>query len=154
LAAHISIFYEWKNVRRWKEALIKLFSHVWTQPTFFRFGAIQMIRARVTFFCKFSYPWPPTQGTLPSISSTLNAQIFCTNFIFLVTFWLCQKIRTKNSYVKHWWNWHLPNPLSDILLSKTAGLKRICVDFKCKINRKEKPNLSLQHNSKNNKILV
>jgi len=40
-----------------------------------------------------------------SISSTFYVQIFRTSFGFLVTFWLCQKIRTKNSYVKGWWNW-------------------------------------------------
>jgi len=27
--------------------------------------------------------------------------------LFLVTFWLCQKICTKNTRVKCWWNWHL-----------------------------------------------
>jgi len=45
--------------------------------------------------------------TPEAISSTVNVRIFCTNVIFLLTFWLCWKIRTKNSYVKRWWNWHL-----------------------------------------------
>ncbi len=40
-----------------------------------------------------------------SISSTFYVRILRTNVVFLVTFWLCQKIRTKNSYVKRWWNW-------------------------------------------------
>ncbi len=48
-----------------------------------------------------------SRSILPSISSTLNARTFRANFVFLVTFWLCQKIRTKNSYVKRWWIWHL-----------------------------------------------
>jgi len=39
------------------------------------------------------------------ISSTFYVQIFHANVVFLVTFWLCQKIHTKNSYVKQWWNW-------------------------------------------------
>jgi len=34
-----------------------------------------------------------------SISSTFYVQIFSTNIVFLVTFWLCQKIRTKNLHV-------------------------------------------------------
>jgi len=34
-----------------------------------------------------------------TFSSTLNVRIFRTNYDFLVTFWLCQKIRTKNSRV-------------------------------------------------------
>jgi len=42
-----------------------------------------------------------------SVSSTFYVRIFRMHVIFLVTFWLCQKIRTKNSYVKRWWNWHL-----------------------------------------------
>jgi hypothetical protein len=33
--------------------------------------------------------------SLPSISSTLFVCVFCTKGLFLVTFWLCQKIRTK-----------------------------------------------------------
>jgi len=36
---------------------------------------------------------------LVSISSMLNLQIFRTNVVFLVTFWLCQKICTKNLHV-------------------------------------------------------
>ncbi len=36
-----------------------------------------------------------------SISSTFYVRIIRTNVVFLVTFWLCQKICTKNSYVKH-----------------------------------------------------
>jgi len=44
---------------------------------------------------------------LVSISSTFYVRIFRTNVIFLVTFWLCQKIRMKNLYVKRWWNWAL-----------------------------------------------
>ena len=40
-----------------------------------------------------------------SISSTLYVQIFRMNIIFLLTLWLCQKIRTKNAHKKHWWNW-------------------------------------------------
>jgi hypothetical protein len=27
--------------------------------------------------------------------------------LFLVTFWLCQKICTKKTLIKLWWNWHL-----------------------------------------------
>ncbi len=44
---------------------------------------------------------------LGSISSTLKVRIFRTNVVFLLTFWLCQKIRMKNARVKRWWNWHL-----------------------------------------------
>ncbi len=48
---------------------------------------------------------------LPSISSTSYAQIFRTKVffwqLFLVTFWLWQKLCTKNSRVKCWWNRHL-----------------------------------------------
>jgi len=55
-----------------------------------------------------------------SISSTLNVRIFRTNVIFLVTFWLCQKICTKNSRVWRWWNWrqdtrHDPNSYAKIM---------------------------------------
>jgi len=50
-----------------------------------------------------------------SISSTLYARIFRTN-VFLAAFYVhtyveksCRKdnVRTKNSYVKCWWNWRL-----------------------------------------------
>ena len=36
--------------------------------------------------------------------------------LFLVTFWLWGEIRTKNSHVKRWWNWHLNNPFYVLLL--------------------------------------
>ncbi len=36
---------------------------------------------------------------LETISSTFNIQIFFTNIVFLVMFWLCQKNRTKNSHI-------------------------------------------------------
>ncbi len=43
-----------------------------------------------------------------SISSTFYVRIFCTYVIsaFLVTFWLWQKIHTKNAGIKRWWNRH------------------------------------------------
>lgn len=51
---------------------------------------------------------------LPSISLTLNEQIFHTNVRFGIFFYVhvtwksCQNgRRTKNLYVDCWWNWHL-----------------------------------------------
>ncbi len=38
--------------------------------------------------------------------------VFRTNVVFLVTFWLCQKIRTKNSRIYCWWNWGKETSLS------------------------------------------
>ncbi len=65
-------------------------------------------RARKTLM-KLTLAWHffTPVSLLPSISSMLNSRIFRTNVVFLVTFWLWQKICTKNLYVKRWWNWHL-----------------------------------------------
>ncbi len=59
-----------------------------------------------------------------SISSTFYVRIFRTNVVFLLTFWLCWKIRTKNAHVKCWWNWHLMSKtfiFSHILLTELAS---------------------------------
>jgi len=39
-----------------------------------------------------------------SISSTFYVRMLFRQ-LFLVSFWLCQKIRTKNARVWRWWNW-------------------------------------------------
>jgi len=47
-------------------------------------------------------------------------RIFCMNVVlaaFQVTFWLWQKIRTKNTSVQCWWNWHLWLILPTLILS-------------------------------------
>jgi hypothetical protein len=48
---------------------------------------------------------------LPSISSTLNVQIFCTNIAFRQLFssymYVKNDVCTNNLYAKCWWNWHL-----------------------------------------------
>jgi len=63
---------------------------------------------------------------LVSISSTFYVRIFCTIIIFLVTFWLCQKICMKNLYVKRWWNWPLTSFVI-VLEVLPFGQQQLCI---------------------------
>jgi hypothetical protein len=91
-----------------------LCNYLLIKPMYFK----PILRQFYVLFFDFLWSLPRSVKKVQvSISSTLYAQIFCTNVFsaaFLRTYVRtyveksCQKddVRTKNSNVKCWWNWH------------------------------------------------
>ncbi len=70
----------------------------------------------------------PLCTELASISSTLNVRILRSKAFFLVKFWLWTNFCSKNTCVKHWWNWHLES-ISSTFYSIIFCTKVLCAAF-------------------------